>query len=160
MSGERRAGRGTNEHDAWSGRKCIVSSAASPSRPKSSVAPGVLLGLIVFGTRIVYPSFIPMIGVASAILWSMLLYFGVALWNWGQADPTRQSQPAAKYVFVFWVALLLPWLLIVPLSGVALTGATLRKLMHLFGPSGPTRSRWELPQYAKDGSHGSYYCHS
>jgi hypothetical protein len=60
--------------------------------------------------------------VASAFLWSLLLYFGAALWNWGQTHPTRQSPTAAKSVFVFWAVLLIPWLLIAPLSVMAFDG--------------------------------------
>ena len=57
--------------------------------------------------------------VLSAVIWSLLLYFGLALWKWGQTHPTRQSPTAAKYVFVFWAVLLIPWLLLAPLSGMA-----------------------------------------
>jgi hypothetical protein len=78
--------------------------------------PGAAVGRIVFGTRILFTSFNPVRAVASAIVWSVVLYFGVALWNWGQAHPTRQTPTAAKYVFVFWVVLLIPWLLFAPLS--------------------------------------------
>jgi hypothetical protein len=81
--------------------------------------PGTAVGLIVFGTRILFSSFIPVRVVASAILWSMLLYFGAALWSWGQTHPTRPTPTAARYMFVFWVVLLIPWLLVGPLSGMA-----------------------------------------
>src|SRR5262245_17028892 len=37
--------------------------------------------------------------------------FGVAHWKCGQTHPTRQTPAAAKYAFVFWLVLLIPWLL-------------------------------------------------
>ena len=57
--------------------------------------------------------------VSNLIVWSIALYFGPELWKWGQSNPTRQTPPAAKAVFVFWLVLLLPWLLVAPLSGMA-----------------------------------------
>lgn len=84
--------------------------------------PGTVLGLMLFGTRMLFASFIPVRAIASAVLWSMLFYFGAALWNWGQTRPTRQNPTAARYVFVFWAVLLVPWLLLAPLSGMAFDG--------------------------------------
>jgi hypothetical protein len=81
--------------------------------------PGTAVGLIVFGTRILFTSFMPVRAIASAIAWSILLYFGAALWSWGQTHPTRQSRTVARYAFVFWAVLLIPWLLVAPLSGMA-----------------------------------------
>jgi hypothetical protein len=84
--------------------------------------PGTAVGLMLFGTRTLFTSFTPVRAVASAILWSVLLYFGAALWNWGQTHPTRQSPTAARYVFLFWALLLIPWFLVAPLSGMAFDG--------------------------------------
>ena len=81
--------------------------------------PGTSVGWMVFGTRILFTSFTPVRAAVSAFIWSMLLYFGAALWNWGQTHPTRQSPTAAKCVFVFLVVLLIPWLLVAPLSAMA-----------------------------------------
>jgi len=63
--------------------------------------PGTAVGLMAFGNPIMFTSFSPVRAVASAILWSMLLYVGAALWSWGQTHPTRQSPTAARYLFVF-----------------------------------------------------------
>ena len=81
--------------------------------------PGTLVGRIVLGPSMLFTSFIPVRAVASAILWSILLYFGAALWNWGETRQTGRSPTAARYVFVFWVVLLIPWLLVAPLSAMA-----------------------------------------
>ena len=86
--------------------------------------PGTILGRIIFGIRILFTSFMPVRAVASVILWSILLYFGAALWNWGQTGPAGQSPTAARYVFVLWVVLLVPWLLIAPLSAMAFDAGT------------------------------------
>jgi hypothetical protein len=56
---------------------------------------------------------------ANLIVWSMALYFGHALWRWGQTNPARQTPTAANRVFVFWLVLLLPWLLFASLSVMA-----------------------------------------
>jgi len=84
--------------------------------------PGWAVGLMVFGTRIQFTSFNPVRAVGSAIVWSIVLYFAPALWNWGHTPPTRQSPTAARYVFVFWVVLLIPWLPFASVSGLAFDG--------------------------------------
>ncbi len=80
--------------------------------------PGALVALLLFGTPVQNTSQ-PVRALTNVIVWSMALYFGAALWKWGQTHPTRQTPTAAKYVFVFWLVLLLPWLLIAPLSAMA-----------------------------------------
>jgi hypothetical protein len=67
----------------------------------------------------IFTSFDPARAVGSAIVWSIVLYFGAALWNWGHTHPTRQTPTAARYIFFFWAVLLIPWLLVAPLSGMA-----------------------------------------
>ena len=84
--------------------------------------PGTAAGMMWFGPRILLTSFIPVRAGAAAILWSMLLYAGVALWTWGQTHPRRRSPTAAKYVFLFWAVLLIPWLLFAPLSVMVFDG--------------------------------------
>jgi hypothetical protein len=78
--------------------------------------------LIVFGNRILFSSFIPVRAVASGILWSVLLYFAAAIWTWGETHPTRLAPTAARYVFVLWAVLIVPWLLVAPLSSMAFDG--------------------------------------
>ncbi len=84
--------------------------------------PRSLILLLVVGQQIISASFSPVRALLSAALWSMILYFGTDVWKWGQAHPTRPSPPASKYIFVFWFALLVPWLLIAGLSGMAFDG--------------------------------------
>ena len=84
--------------------------------------PGTVVGLMLFGRRILLSSFIPVRAGASFIVWITLVYFGIALWNWGQTHPTRQVPAGAKYLFICWVVLLVPWLLVAPLSAVAFDG--------------------------------------
>jgi hypothetical protein len=81
--------------------------------------PGSSLGLMLFGPRMLLNPFIPVRVIGSGIVWWMLLYFGPALWTWGQTHPTRQSPTAAKYAFLFWAVLLIPWLLVAPLAVMA-----------------------------------------
>lgn len=84
--------------------------------------PGALLGGVFFGSRMVFASFDPVRAVGSALLWPVVLYAGAALLTWGDGHPTRQSPRAAKYVFWFWILLLLPWLLVAPVSLMAFDG--------------------------------------
>ncbi len=80
--------------------------------------PGALVTLLLFGRRVALTSQ-PVQALMNVVVCSVTLYFGVALWKWGQTHPTRQTPTAAKYVFVFWLVLLFPWLLFAPLSGMA-----------------------------------------
>ncbi len=58
----------------------------------------------------------------NVIVWSLMLYFGSVLVKWGQRTPVRQPQGSARAVFIFWIVLLIPWLLIAPLSAMAFDG--------------------------------------
>jgi hypothetical protein len=87
--------------------------------------PGSLVGYLLFGPRIISASFNQMralVSAVSAILWSIILYFGTDLWRWGQAHPTRRSPTATKYISLLWVVLLIPWLLVAGISGMAFDG--------------------------------------
>ena len=86
--------------------------------------PGSLIGWFLFGPQILYRSFGPVRAFLSAIIWSIVIYFGSALWTWGQSPSKRyvQTPPASKYMLAFWCILLLPWLLVAPLSGMAFDG--------------------------------------
>jgi hypothetical protein len=59
--------------------------------------PGTAVGLLLFGTRTLFTSFGLLRAVVSAVLWSVLLYFGADLWNWGQTHPTRQGPDTSLY---------------------------------------------------------------
>ena len=84
--------------------------------------PGTLVGRILFGTRILVSSFSPLRAALSAIIWSLVLYFGTALWKWGEPGTTIEAPAAGRYVFIFWLVLLIPWLLLFALSGMAFDG--------------------------------------
>lgn len=60
--------------------------------------------------------------VCNVLVWSLGLYFGSILWKWGENAQPRQAPRATKIVFIFWLALLVPWLLWAPLSGMAFDG--------------------------------------
>ena len=80
--------------------------------------PGTVVALMVLGKRILYvPSMVRV--VTGAIVWSMVLYFGAELWYWAQSSPRRPITPAEKAVLIFWVVLMVPWLLVAPLAGMA-----------------------------------------
>jgi hypothetical protein len=82
------------------------------------LVPGAILTLLLFGQKVPLTSQAPRI-LMNLIVWSIALYFGVALWKWGQTNPTRQMPTAAKGIFIFWLVLVIPWLLLAPLSGMA-----------------------------------------
>jgi hypothetical protein len=60
-----------------------------------------------------------LIVVVNVIFWSVGLYFGSVLWEWQQTLPAKPEPPAAKAVLIFWLVLLVPWLILAPLSGMA-----------------------------------------
>jgi len=91
-----------------------------PSLNFLSVLGAVVAGLI-FGVRVEATS--PMVRpLTNLIVCSMGLYLGFTLWQSGQTDPSRQTPRAAKVLYIFWVALLLPWLLIALGTGIAFDG--------------------------------------
>lgn len=59
---------------------------------------------------------------SNTIVWSLLLYFGSVLLKWGRRTPVQQTPGAARALFIFWIVLLLPWLMIAPLSAMAFDG--------------------------------------
>jgi len=83
--------------------------------------PGALLTLLVFGRQVQLTS-LTIRALCNVIVWSIGLYFGTALWKWGQGHPNRPSPRAANVVFVVWIVLLLPWFLLAGLSGMAFEG--------------------------------------
>jgi hypothetical protein len=86
-----------------------------------SAVPLLSLGLQ-FGTRINFSSYILVRIVATAALWSMLLYNGVSFWSWVRSNPTQPAITVLRNVLIFWIVLLIPWLIIAPLSGMAFDG--------------------------------------
>jgi hypothetical protein len=80
--------------------------------------PGAMLTLLLFGPRVQMTE--PLVRAPmNFIVWSAGLYFAVDLWRWGQSNPSRKAPGAARWIFIFWVALLLPWLVVAPLSVMA-----------------------------------------
>ncbi len=59
---------------------------------------------------------------SNVIMWTVMLYFGSLLLKWGRGTPTQQTPRAARALFIFWIVLLVPWLLLAPLSGMAFDG--------------------------------------
>lgn len=70
--------------------------------------PGSLILSLLVGPQIISASFNHVRALVSAGLWSLILYYGTDVWKWGQMHPTRSSPPATKYIFVFWIVLLIP----------------------------------------------------
>lgn len=64
--------------------------------------------------------------VSNLIGWPILLYSGAALWRWGRGGVTHPAHNAAKYLLAFWISLLIPWLLVAPLSLMAFDGGATR----------------------------------
>jgi hypothetical protein len=60
--------------------------------------------------------------VASFLIWSSVLYLGLGLWHWLQTYPPKPVPSAMNKVFIAWLILLVPWLLLAPLSGMAFDG--------------------------------------
>lgn len=82
--------------------------------------PGVLLTLLVFGTTEPDSPLIRL--VADFAVWWTVSYFVAAAWTWNQLNPTRPTPTAVKIILAVWFVLLLPWLVIASLSGMAFDG--------------------------------------
>jgi hypothetical protein len=83
--------------------------------------PGALLTLLLLGGRFQL-NFQAVRVMMNVIAWSMMLYFGGVLWKWGQTNSQREIPAATKVIFIFWLVLLVPWLVVAPLSGMAFDG--------------------------------------
>lgn len=83
--------------------------------------PGTLLTLLLFGQRLQL-NFQAVRVLMNLIVWSMMLYFGGTLWKWEQTNSPREIPTGARVIFIFWLVLLVPWLVLLPLSGMAFDG--------------------------------------
>lgn len=53
---------------------------------------------------------------------SIMLYLGAALWTWGNSKQKQPASSATRVVFLFWLILLVPWMAVGGLSGMAFDG--------------------------------------
>ena len=60
--------------------------------------------------------------VLNIVATSIVLYLGASLWAWGNSHEKQPTPSAARALFIFWLILLVPWMLVGPLSGMAFDG--------------------------------------
>ena len=83
--------------------------------------PGGLLMMILLG-RIASQTRPGLRVILNVVATSALLYMGGALWTWGNDASKQPATRATRAVFIFWLVLLIPWLVVGPLSGMAFDG--------------------------------------
>ena len=83
--------------------------------------PGGLLTMALFG-RIASMTNRPLRLVLNVVATSIVLYLGASLWAWGNSHQKQPTPSAARALFIFWLILLVPWMLVGPLSGMAFDG--------------------------------------
>jgi hypothetical protein len=83
--------------------------------------PGALLTMALFGPEASTTNH-PLRVALNIVAISITLYFGVALWTWGDSNETQPAPSATRSLLIFWLVLLVPWMLFAPLSGMAFDG--------------------------------------
>jgi hypothetical protein len=83
--------------------------------------PGGLLTMALFG-RVASMTNRPLRIVLNIVATSIVLYLGASLWAWGNSHQKQPVPSAARALFIFWLILLVPWMLVGPLSGMAFDG--------------------------------------
>jgi hypothetical protein len=57
--------------------------------------------------------------VSNFVAWPLALFVGYSLWRWGRSSRIGSTPAAVKALFIFWLILLIPWLLLAGVSGMA-----------------------------------------
>ena len=83
--------------------------------------PGALLTMALFG-RVASMTNRPLRIGLNVVATSILLYTGAALWTWGNSNQKQPAPSAMRALFIFWLVLLIPWMLVGPLSAMAFDG--------------------------------------
>lgn len=83
--------------------------------------PGALLTMALFG-RVASMTNRPLRVVLNIVATSVTLYLGAGLWTWGNSNKKQAAPAATRAVLIFWLILLVPWMLVGPLSGMAFDG--------------------------------------
>jgi len=83
--------------------------------------PGALLTTALFGD-VASMTNRPLRIALNVVATSLVLYLGAALWTWGIANRKQPVPAATRALFIFWLVLLVPWMLVGPLSAMAFDG--------------------------------------
>jgi hypothetical protein len=83
--------------------------------------PGTLLTLALFGREAAITNR-PLRAVLNIFATSILLYLGAALWTWGNGGEKQPAPSGTRALLIFWLILLVPWMVVWPLSGMAFDG--------------------------------------
>lgn len=94
--------------------------------------PGGLLTMLLFG-RVASLTNRPLRVVLNIVATSITLYFGAALWAWGSSNKKQAAPAATRAVLIFWLILLVPWMLVGPLSAMAFDGGDTAEAYVFFG---------------------------